>query len=84
VGQNTTRLLMSLGDLITAWLLMRQAEVALAALATGPGERDRAFYEGKLAAARFFARQVLPELTARRVVAEATDLSIMDIDPASF
>ena len=30
VGQNTTRLLMSLGDLVVGWLLVRQAAVAVA------------------------------------------------------
>src|SRR3954451_18594347 len=30
VGLNTTRLLMAVGDLVVSWLLMRQAEVALA------------------------------------------------------
>ena len=33
VGQNTSRLLLATGDLITGWLLVRQSEVALAALA---------------------------------------------------
>ncbi len=84
VGENTTRLLLSLGDLVTGWLLLRQAEVALARLAGGAAGRDRAFYEGKVAAARFFARQVLPELAARRAVAEATDLSLMEVDEAAF
>ena len=32
VGLNTTRLLLALGDLLDAWLLARQAEVALARL----------------------------------------------------
>jgi hypothetical protein len=32
VGQNTSRLLLAVGDLVTAWLLVRQSEVALAAL----------------------------------------------------
>jgi alkylation response protein AidB-like acyl-CoA dehydrogenase len=32
VGLNTTRLLMALGDLLVGWLLVRQAEVALARL----------------------------------------------------
>jgi alkylation response protein AidB-like acyl-CoA dehydrogenase len=84
VGLNTTRLLLSLGDLVTGWLLLRQAEVALAALAGDPAPRDHAFYAGKVAAARFFARQVLPELTARRVVAEGTDSDLMELDPAAF
>jgi len=84
VGLSTTRLLHSLGDLVVGWLLLRQADVALTALTGSPGERDRAFYTGKVAAARFFARTVLPELTARRVVTEGTDLDLMDLDEACF
>jgi alkylation response protein AidB-like acyl-CoA dehydrogenase len=81
VGLNTTRFLMSLGDLVIGWLLVRQAEVALARLAEQPGD---AFYEGKVAAARFFAGTVLPELAARRRVVESTDLELMDLAVESF
>jgi hypothetical protein len=85
VGQNTTRLLMSLGDLIVGWLLLRGATVANAALDAGTADaRDRAFYEGKVAAARFFANTVLPELSARRVTAETTDNTLMDLPEAAF
>jgi alkylation response protein AidB-like acyl-CoA dehydrogenase len=85
VGQNTTRLLMSLGDLVIGWLLLREAAVANAALDAGRADaRDRAFYEGKLAAARFFATTVLPELSARRVVAESTDNALMDLSETAF
>lgn len=84
VGLNTTRLLMTLGDLVVGWLLARQAEVALAALAGTPSDRDRAFYQGKVAAARFFARTVLPELAARRSIAEGVDTSLMELDEAAF
>jgi hypothetical protein len=83
VGLNTTRLLMSCGDLVVAWLLLRQASVALEALPTA-GARDRAFYEGKVAAARWFAASVLPELSARLAVVQATDLSLMELDEAAF
>ncbi len=83
VGQNTTRLLLAAGDLVIGWLLLRQADVALTRLAEGAG-RDEAFYRGKVAAARFFARQVLPRLTAERAMAEATDNDLMDLDEASF
>ena len=38
VGLNTTRLLMVLGDVVCAWLLLRQAEVALEKLARRPGQ----------------------------------------------
>ena len=84
VAQNTSRLLMAAGDLVTAWLLVRQSEVALAALAGEVSAKDRSFYEGKLAATRFFCTQVLPKLTAERAIVEATDNSLMDLDEAVF
>jgi hypothetical protein len=84
-GQNTTRLLLSLGDLVVGWLLVRSAAVAVDALDAGSlSERDRAFYEGKIASARFFATTVLPELAARRKVVETTDNALMDLPEESF
>lgn len=84
VGQNSVRLLMAVGDLMIGWLLLRQAEVALVALGGEPSARDTAFYEGKVGAARFFARTALPQLTAQRSIVEATDNSLMDLPEAAF
>jgi hypothetical protein len=84
VGLNTTRLLMAVGDVVCGWLLLRSAEVALARLGEQQGPSEQAFYEGKVAAARWFARTVLPRLTAERVAAEQTDLSLMDLPEAAF
>jgi alkylation response protein AidB-like acyl-CoA dehydrogenase len=85
VGQNATRLLMSAGDLMVGYLLLRQASVALTKLdANGVSAADRAFYEGKPAVARFFATTVLPELASRRAIAESIDNSLMDVPEASF
>jgi hypothetical protein len=84
VGLNTTRLLMVLGDVVCAWLLLRQAEVALDRLSGELAAKDKAFYEGKVAAAQFFAHHFLPKLTAERAIAEATDLGLMDLDEAAF
>lgn len=83
VGLNTTRLLMVLGDVVCAWLLLRQAEVALEKLA-GDAGKDQAFYEGKVAAAQFFAGHFLPKLTAERAIAEKIGLDLMDLDEAAF
>jgi alkylation response protein AidB-like acyl-CoA dehydrogenase len=83
VGQNTTRLLLAAGDLITGWLLLRQAEVALGKL-EGASDRDKPFYTGKIAAARFFARNVLPAITPQRAMAEATDNALMDVPEDAF
>ncbi|GAA0895106.1 acyl-CoA dehydrogenase [Pseudonocardia zijingensis] len=84
VGQNSVRLLMAMGDLLIGWLLLRQAEMALTALGGDPAPRDVPFYEGKVGAARFFARTVLPQLTAQRAVVEATDNSLMELPEAAF
>ncbi|MCW2786600.1 MAG: acyl-CoA dehydrogenase, partial [Marmoricola sp.] len=84
VGLNTSRLLMVLGDVVCAWLLLRGAEVALQKLAGEVSASDKAFYEGKIAAAQFFARTNLPKITAELAIAEATDLSLMELDEASF
>jgi alkylation response protein AidB-like acyl-CoA dehydrogenase len=83
VGLNTSRLLMTLGDIVCAWLLLRQAEVALAKLDGEPG-KDKAFYEGKVAAAQFFAANVLPKLAAERAIAENVDLALMDLSEDAF
>ena len=84
VAQNTTRLLLAGGDLIVGWLLMRQAEVAKAALDAGADKKDVDFYTGKIAAAKFFVHQVLPRLAAERAMAEATDNSLMDVPESAF
>ncbi len=83
VGLNTSRLLMVLGDVVCAWLLLRGAEVALDKL-SGDAGKDKAFYEGKIAAAQFFAHTNLPKISAERAIAEATDLALMDLDEAAF
>jgi len=85
VGQNATRLLLSAGDLMVGFLLLRQASVALAKLdENGLSDADRAFYAGKPAVARFFVSTVLPELAARRQVAEAMDNALMDVPESAF
>lgn len=84
VGLNTSRLLMVLGDIVCGWLLLRGAEVALDALGGEVSDKDKAFYEGKVAAAQFFARTQLPKLTAERAIAEGTDLSLMDLSEDAF
>ena len=47
--------------------------------------RDEAdFYRGKVAAATFFAKNVLPRLTAERKILESTDLALMDVAEEAF
>ncbi|MEU4249596.1 acyl-CoA dehydrogenase [Amycolatopsis sp. NPDC026612] len=84
VGQHTVRLLMSVGDLVIGWQLLKHAEVALGKLDAGASAKDVPFYEGKIAVASFFSKQVLPELTARRAIVEAADNALMELDEAAF
>ena len=84
VGLSSRRLLLALGDLLIAWLLQRQADVALRTLAGDVPAADRPFYEGKAAAARFFAREVLPRIGADRRIVESADLSVMDVPEEAF
>ncbi|HVV84578.1 MAG TPA: acyl-CoA dehydrogenase [Kofleriaceae bacterium] len=78
VGLHGNRVLFALAELVIGWRLAIGARVALARRA-GAAEADRAFYDGKLAAARFFCKEVLPSAGLARAVIEAGDLSLMDV-----
>src|SRR3954462_14336581 len=84
VGLGSVRFLMSVGDLVIGWLLARQAAVAIQALDAGASGDDRAFYEGKVAVASFFAKNMLPLLTSTRAVIDTIDNDIMELDEAAF
>ena len=82
VGLNTSRLLMAAGELIIAWLLLRQADIAQSKLATAGKDTD--FFTGKIASAKFFVRSVLPHISVERAVVESESGEIMDIAEAAF
>ncbi|MET9426124.1 MULTISPECIES: acyl-CoA dehydrogenase [unclassified Streptomyces] len=83
VGLNTTRLLMASGDVVVGYLLLRGAAVAAEKLETASA-KDKAFYEGKIAAAKFFAANVLPGVSTERAIAEGVDNSLMELDESAF
>ncbi|MGD9482759.1 acyl-CoA dehydrogenase [Streptomyces sp. TRM70308] len=83
VGLNTTRFLLASGDVVIGYLLLRGAAVAAEKLPTAAA-KDKAFYTGKIAAAKFFAANVLPGVGVQREMAEAVDLSLMELDEAAF
>ncbi|ARZ69151.1 acyl-CoA dehydrogenase [Streptomyces sp. HU2014] len=84
VGLNTTRLLMVSGDVVVGYLLLRGAAVAAEKLAAGTSAKDKSFYEGKIAAAKFFAANILPAVSVERGLAEAVDNSLMELDESVF
>jgi hypothetical protein len=84
LGLESVRFLLAVGDLLIGWLLLHHAEIALNALDRDVSDRDRSFYTGKVAAANFFAKNVLPRLTAERKIVEAVDLAVMDLREEAF
>ncbi len=83
VGVQGNRILFALAELVIGWRLAVSAQVALARSATATGD-DKAFYRGKLAAARFFAKNVLPGIGHTRQLIEAGDLDVMEMSDDSF
>ena len=83
VGLSTSRVLMAVGDIITTWLLLRQADIAASRIDSASA-KDKEFYAGKIASAKFFVANYLPHITADRKIVEGTDNSIMNISENAF
>ncbi|RVU27356.1 acyl-CoA dehydrogenase [Streptomyces antnestii] len=83
VGLNTTRLLLASGDVVVGFLLLRGAAVAAEKLETASA-KDVPFYQGKIAAAKFFAANVLPGVGLERRLSEKVELDLMELDEAAF
>jgi alkylation response protein AidB-like acyl-CoA dehydrogenase len=83
VGFQGNRILFALAELTIGWRLAVGAKIAREKLA-GATEADRAFYQGKLAAARFYARTVLPGIGLARQLVEQSELELMDVPDDAF
>jgi hypothetical protein len=83
VGLQGNRVLSGLAELLIGWLLVEHAELALKKKggATGP---DAMFYEGKIASARFYCREVLPNLKLVAEHVQASTLLTMDVPEDAF
>ncbi len=82
-GLHTNALLESLSEVVIAWLLLEHAEKASAALPSAEGS-DRAFYQGKIASARFFAADALPKAALRTAAAQQESAWLMDLPDEAF
>ena len=65
------------------WLLVRQAALASEKLEGATGE-DAAFYEGKVAAARYFCAEELPRVGMARKVIKDGSLYLMEMSDEAF
>src|SRR5215510_3886870 len=68
------------GDIANVYKVGLNTTRLLMALGGKVSTADQKFYEGKVAAAQWFARTVLPKVAAERAIAESTDLSVMELD----
>ena len=83
VGLQGNRVLFSLAEVTIGWLLIRHAAVALAKKKTATGA-DASFYEGKIASARFFAHEVLPNIALQMQQVQKSSLAIMELPEEAF
>jgi len=83
VGLQGNRILFALAELVIGWRLVAGARVALARVGAAAGE-EKAFYRGKLASARWYAKNVLPGIGLARKLIEASDLDLMELSDESW
>lgn len=83
VGFQGNRILFALAELVIGWRLVVNAHVATQRLPSAKGD-DAAFYQGKVAAARFYAKTVLPGIGLLRKLVEQGDLDLMELSDDSW
>ncbi|MGE7155268.1 acyl-CoA dehydrogenase C-terminal domain-containing protein [Methylorubrum rhodesianum] len=81
-GAAATEYLRLFGLVALGYMWLRSAKVAHAALKAGTDER--AFYEGKLATARFYMERILPQVAGLLAAVKAGKGAMMALDEAMF
>ena len=81
---NSVKYLELFGNIVIAWLWLKQGVVADKALGGNPHEEDKNFYRGKLQAMRYFYRFELPEIEAWSKLLINMDTTCFDMDPEWF
>ena len=85
VPLTANRVLEMMSEVAIGWLLLEQAKIASDRLeALAAGDKDRAFYEGKIQAATFYAKNVLPNVKATAEILGREDTSAIDIPLEAF
>jgi hypothetical protein len=79
------RFLEMMAEVSVGWMLLEAGVIGAAAgEKLADGHPDKAFYTGKVAAARFYARHVMPGAIAKAKLLQAEDLSPMEIPDEAF
>lgn len=82
VPLNANRFLEAMSEVVVGWLLLEGAVIAQARL--DEETREKSFYAGKRAAAQWFARNVLPTVSAKAQLMQLEDQSPLEIDEDAF
>jgi len=77
------RFLEMMSELAVGWQLLEGASIAAAKLGAA-SEKDKSFYKGKIAAAVFYARNVLPSVPSTAKIIASGDRSALDIPADGF
>jgi hypothetical protein len=79
------RFLEMMSEFTVCWMLLEGAVIAAEKIkAVAADHPDHAFYTGKIAAAQYFARNVLPGVAEKAKLLEQEDRSPLDIPDAAF
>jgi alkylation response protein AidB-like acyl-CoA dehydrogenase len=85
VPLQANRFLEMMSETTVAWMLLEGAAIAIEAKkSVAAGHPDGAFYDGKIAAALYFARNVLPGVELKGRLMADEDTSPVDIPDAAF
>ncbi|MBL7203656.1 MAG: acyl-CoA dehydrogenase [Desulfobacteraceae bacterium] len=82
---SSTRFLECSAEIAMAHLMLEQGLVARDKLAeVEPGSADGIFYRGKIETAKYFCRNILPNVFSRHTVLQQEDTSALDIPEEAF
>ncbi|MEO1480747.1 MAG: acyl-CoA dehydrogenase [Myxococcota bacterium] len=84
VGFQGNRVLFAVAETVIGCLLVEQAAVARAALQQTSGDEAKDFYLGKLAAARFWCLEVLPNVRLCLKHVESSRVELMELPETAF
>ena len=80
---NSSAYLDMLGNVVVAWMWLKQATAAQAGLADA-NDADRQFYRGKMQACRYFFRWELPKIQAQAELLSGLDTTCLDMPEEAF
>lgn len=83
IGLNANAVLEATAEVIIGKLLLQHAILAQSKLAAASAD-DKAYYQGKIESARFFLRNTMPLMAARKRMIDESTLTLMELPEEAF